>query len=327
MPRNVYFSQAVKSEQNLYEDLIIESLKIFGQDAYYLPRTIINRDEIFGEDSSSKFDDAYMIEAYIENSDGFEGEGDLYSKFGLEIRDEATFIISRRQWQRFIGINYSNTTYPKPDEGDLIYLPLSNSFFEIKFVEEEQPFYQLSNLPVYKLNCALFEYNDEDMETGVAAIDLTQAKNAYQVGLDVAVSNGNHFTLGEIVTQTLLSDSTGYVTVFGEVQTITKSTDNTTAIISVSNIGTVDTTNESTTTDSARDFLVSSGSAGFSANLVGSTSTHTCAITNVYTLSDDDLNNTFASDSQAKNVQFEIEGDNFIDFSESNPFGDPSETL
>ena len=322
MPRNVYFSQAVKSEQNLYEDLIIESLKIFGQDAYYLPRTLINRDEIFGEDSSSKFDDAYMIEAYIENSDGFEGDGDLYSKFGLEIRDEATFIISRRQWQKFIGTHYSADVYPKPNEGDLIYLPLSNSFFEIKFSEEEQPFYQLSNLPVYKLSCALFEYNDEDMETGVTAIDSTQVKNAYQVGLDVTVTGGNHFTVGETVTQTV---ATG-ITVFGEVQTITKTSD-TAATISVSNIGTVDTTNTATLTDSARDFLVSSASAGFSANLVGSTSYNTCVITNVYTLADDDVNNTFASDSQAKNVQFEIEGDNFIDFSESNPFGDPSETL
>ena len=326
MPRNVYFSQAVKSEQNLYEDLIIESLKIFGQDAYYLPRTLISRDEIFGEDSSSKFDDAYMIEAYIENPEGFDGDGDLYSKFGLEIRDEATFIISRRQWQKFIGINYSNTTYPKPNEGDLFYLPLSNSFFEIRFVEEEKPFYQLSNLPVYKLNCALFEYNDEDMETGVAAIDITQAKNAYQVGLDVSVSSAAHFLVGETVTQTLLSDATGVITVFGEVQTVTKTSDSA-ATISVSNIGTADTTNAATLTDSARDFLVSSGSAGFSANLVGSTSTHTCVITNVYTLADDDVNNTFSSDSQAKNVQFEIEGDNFIDFSESNPFGDPSETL
>jgi hypothetical protein len=322
MPRNVYFSQAVKSEQNLYEDLIIESLKIFGQDAYYLPRTLINRDEIFGEDSSSKFDDAYMIEAYIENSDGFEGDGDLYSKFGLEIRDEATFIISRRQWQKFIGTHYSADVYPKPNEGDLIYLPLSNSFFEIKFSEEEQPFYQLSNLPVYKLSCALFEYNDEDMETGVTAIDLTQAKNSYQVGLDVTVTGGNHFVVGETVTQTVASG----ITVFGEVQTITKTSD-TAATISVSNIGTKDTTNAATLTDSARDFLVTSGSAGFSANLVGSTSTNTCVITNVYTLADDDVNNTFASDSQAKNVQFEIEGDNFIDFSESNPFGDPSETL
>ena len=298
MPRNVYFSQAVQSEQHLYEDLIIESLKIFGQDAYYLPRTIINRDEIFGEDSSSSFDDA------------------------LEIRDEATFVISRRQWQKFIGTHYSSTTYPKPDEGDLIYLPLSNSFFEIKFVEEEQPFYQLSNLPVYKLSCALFEYNDEDMETGVTAIDNMQIKNAYQVTLDLTVTGGNHFVVGETVTQTV---ATG-ITVFGEVQTITKTSD-TVAKISVSNIGTADTTNASTATDSARDFLVTSASTGFSANLVGSTSGNTCVITNVYTLSDDSTTDTFSSDSQAKNVQFEIAGDNFIDFSENNPFGDPSETL
>lgn len=322
MPRNVYFSQAVKSEQHLYEDLIIESLKIYGQDAYYLPRTIINRDDIFGEDSSSKFDDAFMIETYVENAEGFEGEGDLYSKFGLEIRDEANFIISRRQWERFIGTHYSNVEYPKPDEGDLIYLPLSNSFFEIRFVEEEQPFYQLSNLPVYKLSCALFEYNDEQMDTGVVNIDNMQASYAYQVTLDLTVTNGDHFIVGETVTQTL---ATG-ITVFGEVQSIIKTSD-TVATITVSNIGTEDTTNDANTTDSARDFLVTSGSAGFSANLIGSDSENTCVITNVYTLSDDSVVNTFPSDSQAKNVQYEIEGDNFIDFSEANPFGDPSETL
>tara|TARA_R110000764_G_scaffold68398_3_gene141884 strand:+ start:5068 stop:6018 length:951 start_codon:yes stop_codon:yes gene_type:complete len=315
MPRNVYFSQAVKSEQNLYEDLIIESLKIFGQDAYYLPRTLVNRDEIFGESASSKFDDAYMIETYIENTDGFEGDGDLYSKFGLEIRDEATFIISRRQWQRFIGTHYTNTTYPKPDEGDLLYLPLSNSFFEIKFVEEEQPFYQLSNLPVYKMNCALFEYNDENMDTGVATIDATEAKNAYQVTLNVSVTGGNHFSIGETVTQTV---ATG-ITVFGEVQTIIKTSD-TAATISVSNIGTKDTTNAATATDSFRDFLLTSGSAGFSTNLVGSETGFTCALTNIL------LGQSFPDDSQAKNVQIEAVADNFIDFSESNPFGDPSET-
>lgn len=320
MPRNVYFSQAVQSEQHLYEDLIIESLKIFGQDAYYLPRTIINRDDIFGEDSSSSFDDAYMIETYIENPEGFEGEGDLYSKFGLEIRDEANFIISRRQWQKFIGTHYSNIAYPKPDEGDLIYLPLSNSFFEIRLVEEEQPFYQLSNLPVYKLSCALFEYNDEQIETGVAAIDNTQAQNAYQVTLDLTVTGGNHFTVGEIVTQTI---ATG-ITVFGEVQTITKTSD-TVASITVSNIGTKDTTNDANSTDASREFIVSSTASVN--DLVGSESGNTCVITNVYTLSDDSVSNTFPSDSQAKNVQFEIEGDNFIDFSEANPFGDPSETL
>jgi len=314
MPRNVYFSQAVKSEQHLYEDLVIESLKIFGQDAYYLPRTIINRDDIFGEDSSSKFDDAYMIEAYIENSEGFEGEGDLYSKFGLEIRDEANFIISRRQWEKFIGTHYSNDSYPKPDEGDLIYLPLSNSFFEIKFVEEEQPFYQLSNLPVYKLSCALFEYNDESIDTGVAAIDTTQVKNAYQVTLKVNVTGGNHFSIGETITQTV---ATG-ITVFGEVQTVTKTSD-TVATITVSNIGTSDTTNAATATDSFRDFLKSSSATGFSTNLVGSETGFTCTLHTVL------LGSAFPDDGQSKNIQIEQEADNFIDFSETNPFGDPSE--
>jgi hypothetical protein len=314
MPRNVYFSQAVQSEQHLYEDLIIESLKIFGQDAFYLPRTIINRDEIFGEDSSSKFDDAYMIETYIENPEGFEGEGDLYSKFGLEIRDEASFIISRRQWQKFIGIHYDNVAYPKPDEGDLIYLPLSNSFFEIKFVEEEQPFYQLSNLPVYKLSCALFEYNDESIDTGVAVIDTTQVKNAYQVTLKVNVTGGNHFSIGETITQTV---ATG-ITVFGEVQTVTKTSD-TVATITVSNVGTADTTNAATATDSFRDFLVSSSATGFSTNLVGSETGFTCTLHTVL------LGSAFPDDGQSKNIQIEQEADNFIDFSETNPFGDPSE--
>ena len=171
MPRNVYFSQAVRSEQNLYEDLIIESLKIFGQDIYYLPRDLVNRDSILGEDTSSQFDDAYMIEGYIEGTEGFEGQGDLYSKFGLEVRDEVNFVISRKVWDRYVGFQDEVNDVPRPREGDLIFLPLSNKFFEVMFVEHEQPFYQLSNLPVYRLQCALYEYNEEDFDTGIAQID------------------------------------------------------------------------------------------------------------------------------------------------------------
>ena len=197
MPRNVYFSQAVKSEQNLYEDLIVESLKIYGQDVYYIPRTILSRDNILGEDRASKFDDAYLIEAYIENVEGFEGAGDLYQKFGLEIRDEATFVISRRQWQKLVGFYNNQVEDGKPKEGDLLFLPLSNTFFEIMFVEHEQPFYQLSNLPVFKLQCSMFEYNDEDFETGIDAIDIAQVKDSYQVTMDVTVTGGNHFSQGE----------------------------------------------------------------------------------------------------------------------------------
>ena len=174
MPRNVYFSQAVKSEQNLYEDLIIESLKIFGQDVYYIPRTLVNRDNIMGEDIGSKFDDAYLIEAYIENVDGFEGSGDLYNKFGLEIRDDTTFVIAKRRWQNQVDNQAVQIVDGRPNEGDLIYVPLMNSFFEIQFVEDQEPFFQLGNLPVFKLKTTKFEYSSEKIDTGRSEIDVAE---------------------------------------------------------------------------------------------------------------------------------------------------------
>lgn len=312
MPRSVYFSQAVKTEQNLYEDLIIESLKIYGQDVYYLPRTMLNRDDILGEDSASKFDDAYMIEAYIENAEGFEGSGDLYSKFGLEIRDEANFIISKRQWEKLIGFYQTNDVNPTPESGDLLFLPMTNKFFEIMFVEHEQPFYQLSNLPVYKLQCSLYEYSDDDFETDVVAIDTVQAKNSYVQTMTVSLTGGDHFEVGETVSQIISTGPT--VTVTGEIQTIIKTSD-IAADISVSNIGVTGSEGQ------GKNFLVSP-----TLGLVGGTSSNTCYITDIVTIGDKDDANTFASDGQAENVHFEIEGDNFIDFTESNPFGDPSET-
>ena len=308
MPRNVYFSQAVKSEQNLYEDLIIESLKIFGQDVYYIPRTLVNRDNIMGEDIGSKFDDAYLIEAYIENVDGFEGSGDLYNKFGLEIRDEATFIVSRRQWNNLVGFWNNQLEEPKPQEGDLLFLPMSNSFFEIMFVEDEQPFYQLSNLPVYKMQCSLFEYNDEQFETGVSEIDAKEITNAQQTQLDLTVTGGNHFTQGEIVTQVISTNPA--VSVYGEVQTVTKTSD-IAASITVSGIGVTGSTE-------AKDFFVSN-----TVGLTGSESNNTCFITKIHGITD---STSFPADEQAMNYEFEVAGDNFIDFTESNPFGDPSET-
>ena len=308
MPRNVYFSQAVKSEQNLYEDLIIESLKIFGQDVYYIPRTLVNRDNIMGEDIGSKFDDAYLIEAYIENVDGFEGAGDLYNKFGLEIRDEATFIISRRQWNSLVGFWNNELEDPKPQEGDLLFMPMSNTFFEIMFVEDEQPFYQLSNLPVYKMQCSLFEYNDEQFETGVSEIDAKEITNAQQTQLDLTVTGGNHFTQGEIVTQVISTNPA--ISVYGEVQTVTKTSD-IAASITVSNVGVTGSTE-------AKDFLVSN-----SVGLTGGESNNTCFITKIHGITD---STSFPVDEQAMNYEFEVAGDNFIDFTESNPFGDPSET-
>ena len=307
MARNVYFSQAVKSEQNLYEDLIIESLKIYGQDAYYLPRTIITRDDVLGEATGSKFDDAYIIETYIEDIEGFAGSGDLYSKFGLEIRDEATFVISKRQWNKLIGVWNNSVDYPVPSEGDIIFLPMSNKFFEIMFVEHEQPFYQLSNLPVYKLQCSLYEYNEEDFETGIDAIDLTQQKLSYQQTIDYSTSSNAHYSIGEIVSQVVSSG----ITVTAEVQTVDK-TSTTAGSITVSNIGVTGTT-------TATDFIVSS-----TIPLIGNTSSTSCNIIKIYDIGDNS-ENVMPSDGGAENVAFEVSADGFLDFSEANPFGDPSD--
>ena len=313
MPRNVYFSQAVKSAQNLYEDLIIESLGIYGQDVYYIPRTIVNRDSILNEDPASTFDDAFLMEMYIENTEGFEGEGDLYSKFGLQIKDTATFIVSRRRWDDRVGPFSSQVENPKPAEGDLVFLPMTNSFFEINFVEDEQPFYQLSNIPVYKLECSLFEYNDEDFETGVESIDTATAKAAYQLPMDITITGGNHFTVGEIVEQiiTPASGGTPAVRVFGEVQQRTKPSDILSKIF-VSNIGSDGTTETKTFT--------------VGATITGKESGFTGTIATIYSDVTNTSGTSWAADEESQNIDFEITADGFIDFSESNPFGDPSET-
>ena len=124
MATNLYFSQKVKSEQNLYEDIVIESLKMYGQNVLYLPRDLVNEDSIFKDDPVSSFNSSYMIEMYIENTEGFEGEGELYSKFGIETRDSASFILSRRSWERFVSLDANLATGLRPNEGDLIYFCL-----------------------------------------------------------------------------------------------------------------------------------------------------------------------------------------------------------
>jgi len=313
MPRNVYFSQAVKSEQNLYEDLIIESLGIYGQDVYYIPRTLVNRDNVLNEDPASKFDDAYLLEMYIENTEGFEGAGDLYSKFGLEIRDDATFIVSRRRWETRVGVFDDNTIDPRPQEGDLIFLPMTNSFFEISYVEDDSPFYQLSNLPVYRMQCSMFEYNDEDFDTGITAVDDATAKVAYQLPMDITITGGNHFEVGETIEQTLTAavGATPAVKVFGEVQQRTKTSDILSKIF-VSNIGASGTT-------TAKDFTVGG-------TITGLTSGYTGTIATIYSDLTDTTGQAWATDEAAQNIDFELDADGFIDFSESNPFGDPSET-
>ena len=203
MPTNVFFNQAVASEQNLIEDLVVESLRMYGHDCYYLPRTIVNEDTILGEAANSTFDDAYEVEMYLEGIEGFEGEGDLYSKFGVEVRDSATFVISRRTWERFVSLDVNLATGLRPNEGDLIYFPLSKSLFEIKFVEHENPFYQLGKLFVFKMSCDLFEYSGEKFDTSIEVLD-TDIGLAQAAAIELTLANTptlRDYVQGESVSQ------------------------------------------------------------------------------------------------------------------------------
>jgi len=200
MPTNVYFSTGTTSEQRLYEDLIIEQLKIYGQDVYYLPRKIANKDTIFGEDPASSFDDSYIIEMYVDNTDGYMGEQEIIKKFGLELRDDIKFTVSKLRWEALISNNSDLQNTLRPNEGDLVYFPTTKAFFEIQFVEHEQPFYQQSALPVYKLSCTKWEYSSERIDTGITEIDATEDAlstdtMAFQFSLETGTSATGAITL------------------------------------------------------------------------------------------------------------------------------------
>lgn len=176
-PLNSYFLQGSPSEQRLVQDLINEQLSIYGQDVLYMPRKIINEKKIIKEIIVSKFDDSFRLEAYISTFNGFGGNSDILSKFGVRSTDEITFVISKERYEDFITPKLGLFRDPnvklknRPEEGDLIYLPLDNSLFEIKYVEGKTPFYQLNNLYVYELRCELFEYEDEIIDTGIDDVD------------------------------------------------------------------------------------------------------------------------------------------------------------
>ena len=178
MPTNVYFDTGTKPEQALYEDLMIEQLQIYGQDVYYIPRKMAGVDKIWQEDISSSFESSYLIEMYMENVDGYEGEKELMSKFGLDIQADATFIVARRRWEQFVSIDNNIIVSSRPNEGDLVYFPKGKKLFEITFVDHDDPFYQVHNLPTYKLKCKTFEYASEVLDTGIAEIDAIETDNS-----------------------------------------------------------------------------------------------------------------------------------------------------
>lgn len=171
---NFYFNNFTNSgEQLLIENLIIESIKIYGQEMFYMPRRFGNLDQVYTEDSTSFYDRAYNVEFYIKSVDGFQGDGDFLSKFGVEIRDRVTLTIARRIFTEEIGTNEGTT---RPYEGDLIYFPLNKKIFKIMFVEHEAIFYQLGALQTFDVVCELFEYSGETFSTGIPEVDALSAK-------------------------------------------------------------------------------------------------------------------------------------------------------
>ena len=170
MATNVYFSNYDNfNEQNLIDDLVIESIQIFGIDVHYLSGLFNNVDKIFNEDDTPLYDELYNFEVYVKNVDGFEGEGDFLSKFGLEIRDSITFTVAIRTFEQYVTRN--NQSIVRPKENDIIYLPLNKKMYRITYVEHESVFYQSGSLQVYDIKCELMEYSNERFNTGRSDID------------------------------------------------------------------------------------------------------------------------------------------------------------
>lgn len=219
MARNPYFTQGTTGEQNLLEDIIIESLKIYGQDFYYLPRKHNSVDKIFGEDRLSSFEHAYLIEMYFDNVTQFAGQGAMIQKFGLLMDQSATLTVARKRWEELIGSQGTTYLPNRPNEGDLLYYPLTKGLFEIKFVQHQEPFYQLGKLYTYKLDIELFQYSSERIDTGIPEIDVFENLKSFDTSVNPEIETATGFAdnqefENEKISENALFDETNP---FGEV--------------------------------------------------------------------------------------------------------------
>ena len=288
---NPFPANQITSEQLLVEDLVIESMKIYGMDVFYLPRT--SRDQVdflFGEDTLKQYTTAHSIEMYLENIQGMEGEGDYISKFGLEIRDEVSYLVSRR---RFIA----TTGQSRPNEGDLIYVPLVDSFFEITFVEHENDqamFHTLgrgrdANVYVFALKLKKFVFSNEVIQTGVKEVD-DDIRDMYPRTTITITSGSGTFVADEIIYQS--SDgSLANATAQALVHTFTPNT--------------------------SLQVYRTQGTFG-TGNVVGNTSSAQWIVNTA----DDTATMNTAFEDITDNFRIEVGGDGILDFSETNPFGE-----
>lgn len=297
MPTNFYFNNfpqnQITQEQLLVEDLVIEAMQIHGMDVFYLRRT--SRDEpdyLYGEDTLKQYRHAYPIEMYMENVTGMDGEGDFISKFGLEIRDEVTMLMSRRRFAATVPLL-------RPQEGDLIYIPLVQNFFEITFVEHENDqamFHTLGrgrggNVYVYAMKMKQYMFSEEIIDTGIPEVDNQAIEHYKRTRLALANTGSGSYLVNEIVYQGAnLAHSTAQAVVYRYEPA------------------------------ASLDVIQVRGNFVSGRNIIGNTSNaiYSCFSENTDTQVD---NNTF--EDLVNNVQIEQEADGIIDWSESNPFGTP----
>lgn len=280
------FSSRKTSEQLLYEDLLSESIKITGHDVFYMPREQWDTtDRIFGENIYSRFERAYRMEMYLANVEGFEGDGEFFSKFGLEIRDSSNFVVTKRTFEKYMPSSIAT----RPREGDLVYVPVFQKIFEIKFVEEELLFFAKGRrFPyVYEIRAEAFRYANEPLNTGVEEIDEIETQSVYTVQL--RLSGSGNYNIGEQVYQgSNLSSATTTATV--------QNWDPANNIITL---------------------ITPKGTINGAAQIVGATSNTRKSVVTSDTLGD----YTYYDLYNNKDIQSEV--GNFIDLSETNPFGTP----
>ena len=298
---NVYFTQGVRSEQMLIEDIIIESLKIYGQEIFYIPRTLVSKDEILGEDHLSKFTSSFPIEMYFENVDSFDGQGAFIQKFGLMMEQSATLVVARRRWEQLIG-RYGQTTIPtRPNEGDLIYFPLTKGLFEIKFVQHQDPFYQLGKLYVYKLQVELFQYASEKIDTGIKDVDAFESLKTFSTD----ITRNSH---GGVAAINVTQQGSGYTSV-PTVQFISSTGHGAAATAVLGTGANAQKVVSITVTNSGSGYATAPTVNIVGGNGIGAQAT---AIVQI---------NIDKSDSYGDNNSFASEAAD-INFNESNPFGD-----
>lgn len=283
--KSIYFPQhgGVTTEQTLVQSLIDEQIKLFGTDVYYLPRSTV-KDMTLDDIKYSEFKTQYMIEMFLVNVEGFGSPSEFISKFGLRVTDEIQFVVSKNRWSQIFN-NFADITEVdgRPNEGDLIYYPLTEDLYEIKFVEREAPFYQLGKTYIFQMTAEIYEIGDDKFETGAPEIDVIEEMFSPSVSIQMDVNGTGDYSLSEIVT--------GSVTgVTAEVSFWDR----------VSNVLTL---------------INRTGNFNAGENLTGTDSGTVRAVTTVDNLTQDTLQ-------YSDNKYIETSGDELLDFTEVNPFGE-----